>query len=148
MFSYSNLPMLGISCLLGKCYEKADYFWLADKLIGGTTIAELRQGRDGYVRDVNEVQALPFGPFVDGRTSSSLHLSGAYSGGLRLAKFHKGCFSDVTVCTAGYTIAFWVSSFDANPANAWKQVLWLSNFGFSLNYKYVCVMSYYSAHSH
>jgi hypothetical protein len=121
--------------ILGKCYEKADYFWLADKLLGGTSIAELRRGRDGHIRDANEVEALPFGPLVDGYTSSSLYLSGAYSGGLRLAKFHDGCLSDITTCNTGYTIAFWLSSFDSEPAGTWKEVFLLSQKGFTLDYK-------------
>ena len=50
------------------------------------------------------------------------------------------------MCSAGYTIAFWLSPLDGNPANGWKQVLWMTNYGFSLAYKYgesllVCIDS-------
>ena len=115
--------------LVGKCYEKADYFWLADKLIGGTTVTELRQGKDAQITDLNEVQTLPFGPLVHGHTSSSLYLTGVYSGGFSLAKFHKGCLADLTTCSSGYTLAFWVSVFDAKPVTTDKVILWLSEFG-------------------
>ena len=33
-------------------------------------------------------------------------------------------------------MAFWISALDAKPADEDKQLLWLSNFGFSLTYKY------------
>ena len=118
----------------GKCHEKADYYWLADKLIGGTRVAELRQGKDGRISFLNNVQALPFGPFVDGHTSSSLHLTGKAYSRLKLTKFHEGCFSDMTSCTSGFTMAFWLSTLNAADIN--QDMIRLSGNGFSLRYKY------------